>query len=234
MNRLDALRAWAERQGIDALTSPTLLVIGPSTHPVVANADIDIAHITPPNDIRDARAAGAREIDRLVDAGCDGVALAGDDDDAALTTIGVITKRDAAAILGMPTDIDDQTWMSTCAALRDRMRTVRSHLGDPAEFLAALDSPGLAYLVGAIAQAGARRTPVILDGLSALAAALLVLRSDTKAHTWWIIAHRVDHAAFEPARERLDLEPVLDLGLVHEVGVGAALAVPIVQAALLR
>jgi nicotinate-nucleotide--dimethylbenzimidazole phosphoribosyltransferase len=235
MNRLLAIRRWADDRGIAGIDQPILIVVGADSHTaVVASSDLDVRMVQPPRDIDQAIQAGSDDADRLIDTGTDLLALAGSDETAALITIGVLTKLDAAAILGLPTELDDDTWMRECANLRDRMRHVRPHLGEHADLLRALDAPVIAYLVGAVSRARSRNTPVLVDGLAATAAALIAQRSDSKLTEWLLLAQRTAHAAFQPAADRLDLDPILDLGLRDEPGTASALALPIVRAALLR
>jgi nicotinate-nucleotide--dimethylbenzimidazole phosphoribosyltransferase len=235
MNRLLAIREWAGARGIARIDQPILIVVGAEVQTaVVSSSDLDVYMVQPPRDIDQAMKAGSDEVDRLIDAGTDLLALAGSDETAALITIGVLTKLDAAAILGLPTELDDDTWMRECANLRDRMREVRPHLGEQADFLRALDAPVIAYLVGAISRARSRNTPVLVDGLAATAAALIAQRSDSKLPEWMLLAQRTAHAAFQPAADRLALEPLLDLGLLDESGTASVLALPIVRASLLR
>lgn len=235
MNRLVAIREWADARGMTGIDHPILIVVGDASRTaVVSNSDLDVNLVQPPRSIDEALQAGSDDVDRWIDAGTDLIALAGSDETAALITIGVLTKLDAAAILGLPTDRDDDTWMRDCANLRDRMRAVRPHLGEQADLLRALDAPVIAYLVGAISRARSRNTAVLIDGLAAIAAALIAQRSDTKVTEWLVLAQRTAHAAFQPAADRLDLDPILDLGLLDDAGTASVLALPIVRAALLR
>ena len=235
MNRLVAIRDWADARGITQIDRPILIVVGvQSNTTIVANCDLDVHVVQPPRDIDEAMRAGSDDVDRWIDAGTDLVALAGSDENAALTAVGVLMKLDAAALLGLPTDRDDATWMRDCAYLRDRMRGVRPHRGEQMELLRALDSPAIAYLVGAVSRARSRNTPVLVDDLAATAAALIAQRTDSKITDWLVLAQRTAHAAFQPAADRLGLDPVIDIGLLDEPGTASVLALPIVRAALLR
>jgi nicotinate-nucleotide--dimethylbenzimidazole phosphoribosyltransferase len=114
------------------------------------------------------------------------------------------------------------------AALR-RHQTVRR---DALATLAALGGRELAAMAGAIVAARRARLPVLIDGFVGTAA-LAVLTLDAPAITAHCLAA---HVSAERAHRRLlaqlDLAPLLDLGLRLGEASGAALALPIVRAAV--
>jgi nicotinate-nucleotide--dimethylbenzimidazole phosphoribosyltransferase len=104
-------------------------------------------------------------------------------------------------------------------------------LGDHVGLLATSGGSDLAAAVGVLLQSAARRTPVLLDGLVAAAAALLAQRVAFRAVDWWLAAARTAEPAQDIALDRLSLEPLLDLGVAVGEGVGALTAVPLLQVA---
>lgn len=234
MNRLDELNAWAQQRNLTQITNAVLVLVDAPAARSVLESPLTIRSITPPSDIDAAFAAGTDLANELIDSGVDCIAACGVDIPAARTVIGVVTKRDAAEVMGLPTEIDDVTWMTQCGEVRDHMHAVREHAGEPMDFLRAVNSPSIAMLTAVIAQASERNTCVLIDGMTASAAALIVQRMNIKASAWWVMAQLEDYSAHAIACDRLDSQPLLDLGLRDESGVGALLALPIVQAALLR
>jgi nicotinate-nucleotide--dimethylbenzimidazole phosphoribosyltransferase len=87
-------------------------------------------------------------------------------------------------------------------------------------------------MVGFLARAAARRTPVVLDGIVSAAAALVADRLLPGAAEWWIAGHRSTEPAQAAALDALDRSPILDLGMRLGEGTGALLAVPVLQAAI--
>jgi nicotinate-nucleotide--dimethylbenzimidazole phosphoribosyltransferase len=178
---------------------------------------------------------GAHIADEHIDAGTD-LLIAGDmgigNTTPAAALIGVITKHNAAEVTGLGTGIDDATWMRKAGAIRDAMTRGRAVRDDPMALLAAISGPDFAAIAGFLHRAALRRTPVILDGTIPSAAALVVDRMEPRARFWWIAGHRSVEPAHNFALERLGLEPLLDLQMRLGEGTGAALAVPIVQAAI--
>ena len=90
----------------------------------------------------------------------------------------------------------------------------------------------IAALVGLTLGAAVRRIPVVIDGFIATAAALIAAELCPSARGFMIAAHRSVEPGHQAALERLELEPLLTLDLRLGEGTGAALALPILDAAL--
>jgi nicotinate-nucleotide--dimethylbenzimidazole phosphoribosyltransferase len=102
---------------------------------------------------------------------------------------------------------------------------------DPEGLLRVVGGRDLATLAGLLIQAGARRTPVILDGVVSCAAALAAERMAPGASAWWVAGTRSTEPSQAKALTALGLDPLLDLQLRLGEGTGALLAVNLVQAA---
>jgi nicotinate-nucleotide--dimethylbenzimidazole phosphoribosyltransferase len=89
----------------------------------------------------------------------------------------------------------------------------------------------LAVLAGFLAQAAVRRTPVLLDGLVAVAAGLLADGLAPGAREWWLLAQRSPEPAAARAAEHLELTPLLDLQVRTEDGSGALASLPLLSMA---
>ena len=90
----------------------------------------------------------------------------------------------------------------------------------------------LAAMAGFLAQAAVRRTPVLLDGVVVTAAALVAERLAPGARAWWQAGHRSTEPAHTLALAQLELEPIVDLRMRLGEGTGAAVALPVVRAAI--
>lgn len=97
--------------------------------------------------------------------------------------------------------------------------------------LAGLGGLEHAALAGVLLAGAARRVPVVLDGVNALAASLAAraLAPDLAGHL--LASHRSTEPAATAAISHLGLRPLLDLGLRLGEGTGALLAVPTLRAA---
>lgn len=89
----------------------------------------------------------------------------------------------------------------------------------------------LAAIAGAVLAARWRRVPVILDGFITTAAAAALEAACAGALDHCIVSHKSCEPGHARLFQRLDKEPLLDLGLRLGEGSGAALAVPLVRAA---
>jgi nicotinate-nucleotide--dimethylbenzimidazole phosphoribosyltransferase len=107
----------------------------------------------------------------------------------------------------------------------------RPDLADPLGVLASVGGLEHAALVGVILSGAADRVPVVLDGLSADAAALVAVALCPLALGYLVAGHRSTEPGARIALAYLGLDPVLDLGIRLGEGAGGLLAVPVVAAA---
>lgn len=143
-----------------------------------------------------------------------------------------VLELDPALVCGTGTGLDD-------AGLARKVELVRQalalHTPRPDDAIGVLASVGgfeIAVLAGVALGAAAQRVPVILDGFITGAAALLAARLAPAVIDHLIAAHRSPEPGHEHVLRTLGLEPLLELELRLGEGTGAALAIPIVEAAL--
>ena len=179
--------------------------------------------------------AGRRIADDEVDAGAD-LLIAGDmgigNTTAATVLIAALTNTEPVLVVGRGTGIDDAGWMRKTAAVRDALYRVYPERFDPVAILRIGGGADLAAMAGFLAQAAVRRTPVLLDGVVVTAAALVAERLAPGARGWWQAGHRSTEPAHALALTQLELVPIVDLGMRLGEGTGAAVALPIVRAAI--
>lgn len=178
---------------------------------------------------------GQRVADEEVDAGAD-LLIAGDmgigNTTAATALVAAVTGAEPVAAVGRGTGIDDAAWSRKTAVVRDALYRARAVRSQPLELLATCGGADLAAMAGFCAQAAVRRTPLLLDGLVVTAAALLAERMAPGARLWWQAGHRSPEPAHTLALTDLRLEPIVDLGMRLGEGTGAAVALPILRAAV--
>jgi nicotinate-nucleotide--dimethylbenzimidazole phosphoribosyltransferase len=133
---------------------------------------------------------------------------------------------------GRGTGIDDAGLARKRQAIDAALDCHAGRLGDPFEAARLLGGRELAAILGAALRARTLGTPVLLDGFvcTAAAAPLACLAADGLAHA--ILAHRSAEAAHTRLAALLGLAPLLDLGMRLGEGSGAALAIPLLRAAL--
>jgi nicotinate-nucleotide--dimethylbenzimidazole phosphoribosyltransferase len=148
--------------------------------------------------------------------------------------IATFTGRPARDVTGRGTGITDEQWELKVAVVERAL--ARAGLGgpreaDPIAVLAELGGLEIAGIAGLVIGGAAVGVPVILDGVIALAGALIASSIAPEVLGYCIAGHRSTEPGATVALEHLSLRPLLDLGLRLGEGSGACLAVPIVQAA---
>jgi nicotinate-nucleotide--dimethylbenzimidazole phosphoribosyltransferase len=179
--------------------------------------------------------AGRAIADEEVDSGAD-LLIAGDmgigNTTAATTLIAALTDSEPVAVVGRGTGIDDAAWARKTAAIRDALYRARGLSSDPVGLLRVCGGADFAAMAGFCAQAAVRRTPLLLDGVVVTAAALVADRLAPGARQWWQAGHRSTEPAHTLALRQLELEPIVDMRMRLGEGTGAAIALPVVRAAV--
>ncbi|MCT9078113.1 nicotinate-nucleotide--dimethylbenzimidazole phosphoribosyltransferase, partial [Streptomyces fulvoviolaceus] len=148
---------------------------------------------------------------------------------ASAALISVYTDADPAEVTGRGTGINDETLARKTEVVR---RAIELHQPDPADpigVLAAIGGFEHAAIVGLLLGGASLRTPVILDGVSAGAAALVARAIAPEVLAACIAGHRSAEPGHVAALNKLGLRPLVDLDLRLGEGTGALLALPLVQ-----
>ncbi len=138
----------------------------------------------------------------------------------------------AADWVGAGTGVDAATLGRKAALIETALARHGPALADPWAVLARMGGREQAALVGALLTARLRRIPVLLDGFVCCAAAAVLarLRPDALAHCQ--VAHASAEAGHRRLLGQLELVPLLDLGMRLGEASGAAVALPLLRAAL--
>ncbi|WP_260637897.1 nicotinate-nucleotide--dimethylbenzimidazole phosphoribosyltransferase [Streptomyces angustmyceticus] len=145
--------------------------------------------------------------------------------------IAVYTGVDPVEVTGRGTGINDETHARKVDVVRRALELHQPDPADPIGVLAAVGGLEHAALVGLILGGASLRTPVILDGVSAGAAALVARAIAPEALAACIAGHRSAEPGHVAALNKLGLRPLVDLDLRLGEGTGALLALPVVQSA---
>ncbi|HLL35808.1 MAG TPA: nicotinate-nucleotide--dimethylbenzimidazole phosphoribosyltransferase [Streptomyces sp.] len=148
---------------------------------------------------------------------------------ASAALISVYTGADPSEVTGRGTGINDETLARKTEVVR---RAIELHQPDPADpigVLAAIGGLEHAAMVGLLLGGASLRTPVILDGVSAGAAALVARAIAPEVLAACIAGHRSAEPGHMAALNKLGLRPLVDLDLRLGEGTGALLALPMVQ-----
>jgi nicotinate-nucleotide--dimethylbenzimidazole phosphoribosyltransferase len=181
----------------------------------------------------DAVADGIDLADGEIEAGAELFLLAArDDGPAPAVVVSLLAGAEPVALLPRGADaVDSAAWISAAEQLRDGRRAALPLRREPARLATALGSPVLAAATGFLLRATARRTPVVLDGSVAAAAALLAFELRPRAVNWWRFADAGTDAVTRRVVEHVGQRPLLDLGGRGGDGVAALLALSLVRAA---
>jgi nicotinate-nucleotide--dimethylbenzimidazole phosphoribosyltransferase len=185
-------------------------------------------------EVEAAITAGRAIADEEIDSGAD-LLVAGDmgigNTTPAAVLIAALTGAEPVAVVGRGTGIDDATWMRKATAIRDALRRARKVTADPVALLRTTAGADIAAMAAFLAQAAVRKTPVILDGVIAGAAALVADELAPGASQWWIAGHRSVEPAHTLVLDHLNLTPLLEMTMRLGEGSGAAAATPLVSMA---
>ncbi|MFK4112818.1 nicotinate-nucleotide--dimethylbenzimidazole phosphoribosyltransferase [Streptomyces sp. NPDC002176] len=143
--------------------------------------------------------------------------------------ISVFTGADPADVTGRGTGINDETLARKTDVVRRALELHQPDPADPIGVLAALGGFEHAAMVGLLLGGASLRTPVILDGVSAGAAALVARAIAPEVLAACIAGHRSAEPGHVAALNKLGLRPLVDLDLRLGEGTGALLALPLVQ-----
>jgi nicotinate-nucleotide--dimethylbenzimidazole phosphoribosyltransferase len=200
-----------------------------------SSGDIATEDALTEQEARDAIDAGRQIADQEVDGGAD-LLIAGDmgigNTTAATVLVAALTGVEPVAAVGYGSGIDDAGWARKTAAVRDALFRAEHVLANPIATLQCCGGADLAGIAGFCAQAAVRRTPVLLDGMVVTAAALIAEQLAPGARLWWQAGHRSTEPAHALALARLGLDPIVDLRMRLGEGSGAAVALPVLRAAV--
>jgi len=144
--------------------------------------------------------------------------------------IAAFTTSSPRDVTGRGTGIDDEM-------LNVKTRVIESALSrlspeaTPLDILAEVGGLEIAALAGFIVAGAVAKVPVVIDGVIAVAAAVVARAFAPNVTGYLVAGHRSSEPGASAGLVHLGLNPVLDLGLRLGEGSGATLAVPLIQAA---
>ncbi|WP_404827495.1 nicotinate-nucleotide--dimethylbenzimidazole phosphoribosyltransferase [Ferribacterium limneticum] len=145
-----------------------------------------------------------------------------------------LTGLPLAECIGRGTGLDDAGLTRKQALLEKALNRYRAAGGnnDPLAVLAEFGGFEIAMMVGAMLGAAEAKMTLLIDGFIVGSAALTATRLAPALADYSVFCHRSAEAGHAAQLAALGAEPLLDLGLRLGEGTGAALAFPLVQAAV--
>jgi len=197
---------------------------------------------TPTCDLVEAPAMEEAEFLAAIDTGF--AAVAPGTDLLALGEMGIGNTTAAAAVAaalfggggqrwaGRGTGLDDVGLSRKQAVIDAALARHKDVLLDPLQVAMALGGRELAAIMGAVLAARLHRTPVLLDGFVSTAAAAPLARIAPRALDHARIAHCSAETGHRALAAALGQQPLLDLGMRLGEASGAAVAIPVLHAAI--
>lgn len=137
-----------------------------------------------------------------------------------------------ACVTGRGTGIDDAGLERKTSVIQRALEVNRSRLNDPLGILAALGGFEIAAICGLILGAASGRIPVVVDGFISSAGALAAVRMKKCVLDYLFFSHMSQEKGHRAFFDLLGVKPLLDLEMRLGEGTGAALAFPIIEAAV--
>jgi nicotinate-nucleotide--dimethylbenzimidazole phosphoribosyltransferase len=150
------------------------------------------------------------------------------------------TAAIAAAFLGLDplltvgrgSGINDERLRIKQQVVADGIRVNQPIAGDGMDILCKVGGYDHAGLAGAIIGAARRRVPIMIDGVNAMAAALIAYGIYPECRDYMLCSHMSSDLAAVSMVKLLQFDPIVDAGLRLGEGTGASVAIVILQAAL--
>ncbi|NVJ55180.1 MAG: nicotinate-nucleotide--dimethylbenzimidazole phosphoribosyltransferase [Vibrionaceae bacterium] len=149
---------------------------------------------------------------------------------SASAILAALSNRPIAECVGRGTGISDQQYAKKVTLVAQGVeRCVGQEVYEVLEQVGGFE---IVQMVGAYLEATEQKTPVLVDGFIATAAAYAATQLNPQCRDYMIFAHQSHEAGHKYMLEELHAEPLLDLSLRLGEGTGAVLAVPLVRAAV--
>jgi nicotinate-nucleotide--dimethylbenzimidazole phosphoribosyltransferase len=151
---------------------------------------------------------------------------------SAAAVLAALTGRPCEETVGRGTGLDARGVERKAAVIREALARHRADPKDPLGVLAAVGGLEIAAMAGLMLGAAERRVPVVVDGFISTVAAVVAVALAPPVRRYLCFSHLSSEHGHRLANATLDAQPLLDLGLCLGEGTGAALAIPLVRAAV--
>jgi nicotinate-nucleotide--dimethylbenzimidazole phosphoribosyltransferase len=151
---------------------------------------------------------------------------------AAAAITSVLTHMPPPITAGRGTGIDDKRFAAKVDAIARAIEVNHPDALDPIDVLAKVGGLEIAFLAGCAIGAASSASILIVDGYPTTAAALIAAALAPAARDYLLASHLSAEPGHRIALEHLRLQPLLDLGMRLGEGTGAAIAMPVLDAAL--
>jgi nicotinate-nucleotide--dimethylbenzimidazole phosphoribosyltransferase len=153
---------------------------------------------------------------------------------AASLIMSAITGYPIGECVGRGTGVNDEQLLIKINTLEQvhKLHQLQKHK-DAVELLSLVGGFEIAMMTGAYIEAAAQKMVIVVDGFIATASLLLAQLLELAVMGYCIFAHTSGEKGHEAMLQYLGAKPLLQLGMRLGEGTGAALAIPLVQSAVL-
>lgn len=150
---------------------------------------------------------------------------------AAAALMAVLTGMDVPDCIGAGTGLDQQGMARKADAITRALR-LHAQACTPLQQLAALGGLEIAFMVGAMLGGAKRRLVLLIDGFIVTSALLVAAALQPAVLDYCVFSHCSDEAGHGRMLQHLQARPLMQLDLRLGEGTGAALALPLLRAAI--
>ncbi|MCK9274489.1 MAG: nicotinate-nucleotide--dimethylbenzimidazole phosphoribosyltransferase [Syntrophales bacterium] len=136
-------------------------------------------------------------------------------------------------VTGRGTGIDENMLKRKIEAVKKAIAVNRPDRSDPLDVLAKVGGYEIGGIAGLIIGGAARRIPVVVDGFISTAGALIALALKETAGDYLFFSHLSAEAGHKGMLDYLRQAPIMDLDMRLGEGTGAAMAMMVIESALL-
>ncbi len=138
---------------------------------------------------------------------------------------------DPVRLVGPGTGLDESGVSHKAKVISHALSRYQGINEQPLEILRCLGGFEIAALVGAYLSCAQQGIPALVDGYITTAAALVAVAYEPAVQAWLLYSHRSAEPGHLAMLEKLQAQPLLDLGMRLGEGSGAATAVPLLRMA---
>lgn len=144
----------------------------------------------------------------------------------------VLAGRPVKEVTGKGTGITDESLINKIKVIEDSIKINKPDPTDPIDVLSKVGGAEIGGIAGLVLGASANRIPIVIDGFTSTAGALIAYYIEPKTKDFMFAAHNSQEIGHRAMLESIGLRPILDLDLRLGEGTGAALAMLIIEAGL--
>lgn len=174
-------------------------------------------------------------INEVVNTGCNVIAFGEmgiGNTTVASAIMSALTGLPSNETVGKGTGVSDDIVKLKVSVVEQALALHKEHLSDPLDILACLGGFEIVQITGAMLAAGEQKVTIVVDGFICTAAAMLAIKINANVKDYMVFAHCSGEQGHEKMLAWLNVKPLLNLGLRLGEGTGAALSLPLLQAAL--